>query len=344
MGQDTLARPADVLDGLQKSAILLISLGAETSAAVLKALSETEVKALAGAISRQPQVPQDVAKQVMEEFGGLLDAMEGTAQGGVEYATAVLEQALGSKKAQEVLEKVKAAPQETGLLERLKQLEPKPLVDFLTHEHPQTIALLLTRMEPPQAAEVLAGLAVDLQSEVVLRMAQMDTTSPEVLQEIEAILDRRFANITSQSGAAAGGTKAVAEIMNRLDRGTEKQVMTLLQEADGALAETIRSQMFTFEDVIQVDDRGIQRLLKEVDQKDLVLGLKSASPDLSAKIYKNMSERAAGLIKEEISFLGPTRLRDVEDAQRRITEVVRRLEEQGELMVAGRGGQEDVLV
>jgi flagellar motor switch protein FliG len=332
------------LDGLQKSAILLISLGAEASAGVLKTLSEPEVKRLAAAISRQPQVRPEVARQVLEEFGGLVDTLKGTSQGGVEYATSVLEQALGSKKAKEILEKVEAHAHESGMLERLKQLEPKTLVDFLDHEHPQTVALILARMDAPQAAQVLAGLGAGLQAEVVVRMAQMDLTSPEVLQEIEAVLERRFAAVASQRGAIAGGTKAVAEILNRLDRSTEKQVMALVEEADGGLAQTIRGQMFTFEDIIQIDDRGIQRLLKEIEQRDLVLSLKGATPALSAKIYQNMSERAAGLIKEEISFLGPTRLRDVEEAQRRITEVAHGLEEQGEIIVAGRGGQEDVLV
>ncbi len=336
--------PATTLDGLEKSAILLIGLGAESSAQVLKSLSEKEVKALAAAISRQRQVPAEVAKGVLAEFDGMVTAMEDGAQGGVEYAASVLEQALGSRKAKEVLEDAQLHTHDSAVLQQLNKLDPKSLVEFLGQEHPQTVALVLARLEPPHAAQVLSGLRAELQPEVVLRMAQMDLTNPEVLQEIEAILDRRFTALSSQQGAVAGGTKAVAEIMNCLDRSTEKQVMAQVQEANGDLAETIRAQMFTFEDLTQVDDRGLQRLLKEIEQKDLVLGLKAASTDVCSKFYKNMSERAAGLVKEEISFLGPTRLRDVEEAQRRIVEVARRLEEEGALVIAGRGGQADELV
>jgi flagellar motor switch protein FliG len=340
----SFARPADLLDGLQKSAALLISLGAEVSAEILKSLSESEVEALSKAIGRLPQVSPALTKRVLEEFAGMVDSMETAVQGGLPYATAVLEQALGAKKAKAVLEKVQTDAPTSGLCDGLKRLDPKTVADFLAHEHPQTVALVLARMEAPQAAQLLAGFAADFQSEVVLRIAQMDRTSPEVLEEIEAILERRFSALSPQQVAITGGPKAVAEIMNRLDRTAEKHVLARIQEADGTLAETIRGQMFTFEDIVQVDDRGIQRLLKEVEQHDLVLSLKAATPDLTAKIFRNMSERARGLIKEEISFLGPTRLRDVEEAQRRIVEVVRRLEEEGDLLVAGRGGQDEVLV
>ena len=345
---EALATITDQLDGLQKSAILLISLGAEASAAVLKTFSDKEVQALAGAISRHQEVPTAIVKTVQEEFGAMMDTMEASAHGGLDYAASILEQALGAKKAKEILESVQGysgeAPPDTGMMELLKKLEPKTLVEFLNQEHPQTTALILGRMDPPQAAQVLAALKADVQAEVLLRVAEMDVTSPEVIREIEAVLHRRFSGIFSERATVAGGTKSVAEIMNRLDRSTERQIMGMLQDANDDLAETIRAQMFTFDDIVKVDDRGIQRLLKEVEQKDLVLSLKAAGPEITTKIYKNMSERASSLIKEEISFLGPTRLKDVEEAQRRIVEIVRRLEDEGALIVAGRGGEEDVLV
>jgi flagellar motor switch protein FliG len=280
---------------------------------------------------------------VLDEFHQMALAQEYIAQGGVAYASEILERALGPKRAREILERLKGQIQPAAF-EIVKKVDPKNLLDFIRREHPQTIALILANMDPKQAAQTLSELAADLQSDVVLRIATMDKTNPEVIKQIETILESRLSSLFTQEVSISGGVKSVAEIMNRLDRSTERSLLGTLQEQDGELAESIRRLMFTFEDIVHVDDRGVQRILKELDQRDLALALKAAGPEVGGKIFKNMSERAAGLLKEEIGYLGPVRLRDVEESQRRIVDIVRRLEESGEIIVQGRGGQDDIVV
>ncbi len=331
------------LSGTQKAAILLISLGAELSAQVFKAMNDDEIEELTTEISRLPNVPAVTTGDVLEEFHQMALAQEYIAQGGVAYASEVLERALGPKRAREILERLKGQIQPAAF-EIVKKVDPKNLLDFIRREHPQTIALILANMDPKQAAQILSELSPDLQSDVVLRIATMDKTNPEVIKQIESILENRLSSLFTQEVSISGGVKSVAEIMNRLDRSTERTLLGTLQEQDGELAENVRRLMFTFEDIVHVDDRGVQRILKEIDQRDLALALKAAGAEVGGKIFKNMSERAATLLKEEIGYLGPVRLRDVEESQRRIVEVVRRLEESGEIIVQGRGGQDDVVV
>jgi flagellar motor switch protein FliG len=336
-------REAGSFSGTQKAAVLLISLGAELSAQVFKSMNDAEIEELTTEISRFPNVPAANTGDVLEEFHQMALAQEYIAQGGVAYASEVLERALGPKRAKEILERLKGQIQPAAF-EIVKKVDPKNLLDFIRREHPQTIALILANMDPKQAADILSELSPDLQSDVVLRIATMDKTNPEVIKQIESILENRLSSLFTQEVSISGGVKSVAEIMNRLDRSTERALLDTLQEQDGDLAENIRRLMFTFEDIVLVDDRGVQRILKEIDQRDLALALKAAGADVGGKIFKNMSERAAGLLKEEIGYLGPVRLRDVEESQRRIVEVVRRLEESGEVIVQGRGGQDDVVV
>ena len=331
------------LSGTQKAAVLLISLGAELSAQVFKAMNDEEIEELTTEISRLPNVAATTTGEILEEFHQMALAQEYIAQGGVAYASEVLERALGPKRAREILERLKGQIQPAAF-EIVKKVDPKNLLDFIRREHPQTIALILANMDPKQAAQILSELAPDLQSDVILRIATMDKTNPEVIKQIETILESRLSSLFTQEVSISGGVKSVAEIMNRLDRSTERALLGTLQEQDGELAENIRRLMFTFEDIVHVDDRGVQRILKEIDQRDLALALKAAGADVATKIYQNMSERAAGLLKEEIGYLGPVRLRDVEESQRRIVEVVRRLEESGEIIVQGRGGQDDIVV
>jgi flagellar motor switch protein FliG len=331
------------LSGTQKAAIFLISVGAELSAQIFKAMSEEEIEELTTEISRCSNVAAATTGEVLEEFHQMAVAQEYIAQGGVAYASEILERALGPKRAREILERLKGQIQPAAF-EIVKRVDPKNLLDFIRREHPQTIALILANMDPAQAANILSELPADLQSDVILRIATMDKTNPEVIKQIETILENRLSSLFTQEVSISGGVKSVAEIMNRLDRSTERTLLGTLQEQDGELAENIRRLMFTFEDVVHVDDRGVQRILKEIDQKDLALALKAAGPDVGGKIFKNMSERAAGLLKEEIGYLGPVRLRDVEESQRRIVEVVRRLEEAGDILVQGRGGQDDIVV
>lgn len=331
------------LSGTQKAAILLISLGADLSAQVFKALNEEEIEELTTEISRLPNVSAMTTGDVLEEFHHMALAQEYIAQGGVAYASEVLERALGPKRAREILERLRGQLQPVAF-EIVKKVDPKNLLDFIRREHPQTIALILANMEPKQAAQILSELPAELQSDVVLRIATMDKTNPEVIKQIETILESRLSSLFTQEVSISGGVKSVAEIMNRLDRSTERTLLGSLQDQDAELAENIRRLMFTFEDLVHVDDRGVQRILKEIDQRDLALALKAAGAEVAGKIFKNMSERAATLLKEEIGYLGPVRLRDVEESQRRIVEVVRRLEESGEIIVQGRGGQDDVVV
>jgi len=224
----------------------------------------------------------------------------------------------------------------------IRKADPKQISDFIRREHPQTIALILANLEPELAAVVLGNLTAEVRVDIVQRLASMETTSPEVIKQVDQVLERRLSTVFTQEVSLVGGTKAVAEILNRIDRGTEKQIFESLEPANPKLAEEIRRLMFTFDDLSRLDDRGIQRLLKEVEQKDLALALKAASQEVAEKIYKNLSERAQGLLKQEIEYLGPVRLRDVEEAQAGIVRVVRTLEEAGEIVVAG--GGDDVLV
>jgi len=334
---------AEVLSGTQKAAVLLVSLGAELSAQIFKILNDEEIESLTTEISRLRNVSAGMTAPVLEEFHQMALAQEYITQGGVSYASEILERALGSKRAKDILERLRGQIQPAAF-EIVKKVEPKNLLDFIRREHPQTIALILANMEPKQAAQILSELPTALQSDVILRIATMDKTNPDVIKQIESILESRLSSLFTQEVSISGGVKAVAEIMNRLDRSTERSLLGTIQEHEAELAENIRRLMFTFEDIVLVDDRGVQRILKEIDQKDLALSLKATSAEVSGKVFKNMSERAGGLLKEEIGYLGPVRLRDVEEAQRRIVDAVRRLEESGEIMVQGRGGQDDIVV
>jgi len=331
------------LTGVQKAAILLIGLGAERSAQIFRLLNDDEIEELTTEISRLQNVQAETTGEILEEFHQMALAQEYIAQGGLAYATELLERALGAHRAKEILDRLRGQLQPTAF-EFIKRVEPKSLLDFIRREHPQTIALILANLDPQKSAQILSELPPELQSDVVLRIATIDKTNPEVIKQIETILESRLAALFTQEVSVSGGVKSVAEIMNRLDRSTERNVLTALQEHDMELAESIRRLMFTFEDIVHVDDRGVQRILKEIDQRDLALALKASGPDVASKIYKNMSERAGALLKEEIGYLGPVRLRDVEESQRRVVEVVRRLEEAGEVVIQGRGGQDDVLV
>jgi flagellar motor switch protein FliG len=341
----TTSAPAgiDSLSGQQKAAILLVSLGAETSAQIFKAMNEEEIEELTTEISRLRNVAAGTTGAILDEFHQLVVAQEYITQGGLAYAAEILERALGPSRAREVLDRLRGYLQPAAF-EVVKKVDPKTLLDFIRREHPQTIALILANMDPKRAAQILSEFPSELQSDVVLRIATMDKTNPEVIKQIETILETRLSSLLTSEVSVSGGVKSVAEIMNRLDRSTERTLLSALQEQEAELAESIRRLMFTFEDLVHVDDRGVQRVLKEVEQRDLALALKAAGPDVAAKIYKNMSERAGTLLKEEISYLGPVRLRDVEEAQRRIMEVVRRLEEGGEIIIQGHGDHDDVVV
>lgn len=263
-------------------------------------------------------------------------------QGGISYAKEVLERAYGEEKTVEIIGRISASLQ-VRPFDFMRKTEPAQLLNFIQSEHPQTIALILAYLEPEKSSTILSALPPDRQAEVAKRIAIMDTTSPEVIKEVERVLERKLSSIVPQELTAAGGIKSVVEIINRVDRGTEKTIMEALEVQDPELAEEIKKLMFVFEDIVMIDDRSVQRVLREVESQDLALALKGSSNEVSQKIFGNMSSRASDMLKEDIEFMGPVRLRDVEEAQQRIVNIIRRLEETGEIVVA-RGGGDEVIV
>ena len=331
------------LTSKKKAAVLVATLGPEASARVLKSLTDEDIEALTMEIATLGTVEADVRRQVLEEFYQMLRAKEYITTGGMEYAQSILEGALGPQKAIEILTKLQTSLQEIPF-EFIKKADPNQIINFIQDEHPQTIALILAHIDPDGSATIVGALPQPVQADVIMRIATMDRTPPEIVKEIESILERKAAAVFSHGFTFAGGVKDVAEVLNRVDRATEKAILSVLEEKDPELADEIKNHMFVFDDIVLVDDTGIQKTLREIDNKDLALALKASSEDVKDKVLKNMSERARQLIDEELEFMGPVRLRQVEEAQQKIVAVIRRLEEAGEVIIAGRGGGEDELV
>ncbi len=337
-----MAVKAAEIPGRRKAAILLVILGPEKAAQVLKHLDEADVEMLTIEIANLGQISDEEKKAVLEEFHGLLQAREMLVSGGIEYAKQVLEKAFGPEKAMRIIERLVSNLQ-VRPFEFVKKADPLQLVNFLQSEHPQVIALVLSYLEPTMAAQVLGALPDELQIEVVKRIALLERTSPEIVKEIERTLERKLSGIVSQQFSKVGGVDTAAEIMNNIDRQTERSIMEKLSQESPELAEEIRRRMFVFEDILKLDDRSIQLVLREVDTRDLALALKGASDEVKEKIMKNMSKRAAQILKDELEFMGPVRVKDVEDAQQKIINVIRRLEEAGEIVIARGGGEELIM-
>lgn len=332
-----------VLSGREKAAILLITLGPDLSSQVMKHMKEEDIDVLTLEIAGTKRVDQDVRDQVLSEFADMAIAQQYIDEGGIEYAKVLLEKALGKEKAVDVLGRLTASLQ-VRPFDFARKAEPTQLLNFLESESPQTIALILSYLAPNQSGAILASLAPDLQVEVARRIAAMEGTSPDVIKEIERILERKLVNVVGQDYTRTGGVGAIVDILNNVDRQTEKTILNALDVEAPELSEEIKRRMFLFDDIIYLDDRAVQRFLREVDMsKDLPLALKAASDEVKEKIYKNLSSRAVETLKESIDYLGPVRMRDVEDAQQRIVAIIRRLEDQGEIVV-GRGGGDDVVV
>lgn len=331
------------LDGVTKAAILLLSLDAQTAGEMLKNLPADAIESVTRELASLGQVPAPLRTSVVEEFYQITIASQYAAEGGLEYAKVLLKESLDSKTADKVLAQIQTQVQKTPF-SFLQKAESENLLTFIQDEHPQTIALIVCHLPFHKASEIVVGLQSEKQIEVIKRIANMEQTNPEVIREVEKGLESRLANMLSQSTEKTGGVDAVAEILNLADRTTEKQIMEGLEAEDPELVEQIRRLMFVFEDIRMVDDRGIQSVLKEVDNDELALALKTASEELKQKIFGNMSERAAQLIKEDMEYMGPVRISDVESAQQRIVDIVRRLEDSGEIVIAGRGGDEDLIV
>src|ERR1700712_900888 len=327
------------MPGRQKAAVLLVSLGPERAAQLLGHLHEDEIEALSLEMAKTRQVAAETTEAVMEEGGQTTSAIDYVGHGGFEYARDVLEKSIGPVRASEIMGRLSAVI-EMRPFEFLRRTPPEQICAFLRNEAPQTMALTIANLHTTLAAEVLAQLSPETQAEVALRIATMNETSPEVIKEVEAVMRKKLANVISQEYSAAGGVDSLVDILNRADRGTERNVLDRLAEADADLAEEIRMMLFVFEDVVKLDDRSVQVLLKEVDQKDLALALRGVPDEVRDKVVANMSQRAAEMLLEEIEYQPPQLRRVVEEAQGRVVAKVRQLEE-AEAIVIGRGGGGD---
>ncbi|AVX10085.1 MULTISPECIES: flagellar motor switch protein FliG [Priestia] len=330
------------LTGKQKAAILLISLGPDVSASIYKHLSEDEIEQLTLEISSVRKVEPSLKEAVLHEFEQITLAQNYLEKGGVSYAKQVLEKALGPEQAMMIINRLTSSLQ-VRPFDFARKADPMQLLNFIQHEHPQTIALILSYLEPPQAGQILSSLPQERQADIARRIATMGSTSPEVINEVEQILERKLSATVTQDYTQTGGLEAVVEVLNGVDRATEKIIIDTLEIQDPALAEEIKQRMFVFEDIVTLDNRSIQRVIRDVENDDLLLSLKVASEEVKSIIFKNMSSRMVETFKEEMEFMGPVRLKDVEEAQSRIVAAIRRLEDAGEIVLA-RGGGDDIIV
>ena len=333
----------DALSGAQKAAVLLVQLGRDKSAAVLKSLRESEVEEVLNEIARLRGVPNETVDAVFDEFQTLASARRYYAQGGMDFAREVLEATLGADRAAELLDRMKASLVEMPF-EFLRRADARQVLSFLADEHPQTVALVLAHMRADQAAIVLSGMPDELQADVAHRVAVMETTSPDVVRRVEAILERKLSSVLQSSdSSAAGGLQPLVDIINHADRATERLILEGLERRDPALAEEVRSKMFMFEDITTLDDRSVQLVLRSVDSKELATALKGVSSDVRSKIMGNVSERAAANLADEIDLLGAVRLSTVEEAQAKIITIIRSLEESGQILLS-RGDRDEYVV
>ncbi len=330
------------ITGLQKSAILLIALGPERSALIFKYLKEEEIEELTLEIANTRSVTPQVKEMVIEEFYQVCLAQQYIAEGGIGYAKELLEKALGVEKANDVIGRLTASLQ-VKPFEFIRKTEASQVLNFIQDEHPQTIALILSYLNSSQAAMILSALPPDSQSDVTKRIAQMDRTSPDVIKDVEKILEGKLSSLVNQDYTIIGGVDSVVEILNTVDRSTEKHIMETLEIDEPELADEIRKKMFVFEDVLLLDDRAIQRVLRDVENSDLAVALKGANEEVQAAIFKNLSSRLASMIKEDMEFMGPVRMKDVEEAQQKIVNTIRRLEESAEIVIS-RGGGDEIVV
>lgn len=329
------------LTGKQKAAILLIAMGKEGSAKVFKHLPEEEIDQLTLAIANIQKVDQKEKEEVLKEFHEMCIAQDFLQMGGISYAQDVLESALGKDRAQEIIYRLTTQLQ-VKPFDFARRVDAMQIYHFLQNEHPQTIALVLAHLEPQQSSMILSSLPEELQSDVARRIAVLEQTSPEVIKEVENILEQKLASTIRQDFTVVGGIESIVSILNGVDRTTEKTILEQLESNDPELVDEIKKRMFVFEDIITLDRRAIQRVIQEVENQDLLLALKASSPEVKKVIFENMSQRMVETFEEEMQYLGPVRVKDVEEAQGRIVSIIRRLEDSGEVVIA-RGGSDDVL-
>lgn len=335
-----MARHSDY-SGKQKAAIFMLAVGPEVSSEIMKRLSEAEVDTITYEIARLEKISSDDKETILQEFQELMMAQEFITRGGLDSARGILEKALGTQKAIDILNRLTSSLQ-VRPFDFVRRQDPAHLLNFIQNEHPQTMALILSYLDANKAALIMSSLPHQIQADVARRIAKMDRTSPEVLREVERVLERKLSTLSNEDYTSAGGVDAIVEVLNNVDRGTEKSIIEALEEEDPELAEEIKKKMFVFEDIVLLDDKAIQKTLRELDNQDLAKALKAVDTEVQEKIFRNMSKRAAALLREDMEFMGPIRLKDVEEAQQKIVNIIRKLEEEGEIIVARAG--EDELV
>ena len=331
------------LTGIQKAAILFITLGPEASAGIIKRLPEQEIQKITYEIANITSVSQEQRQDILNEFVVMNQAKDFILEGGLEYAKTLLGKALGPQRAKEILEKVTEATQQYRPFAIARKADAHQLMNVIANEHPQTIALILCYLQPDKSGQLLSALSEEVQSEVAYRIATMSNTSPMVVKEIEKVLDSKLSSVVRSDVAIIGGVDTLVDILNQVDRTTEKNITEGLEREDPELAEKVKESMFVFEDIITLDDVSIQRILREIEVKDLALALKGCSDEVANAIFRNQSKRAAASLKEDMEFLGPVRLMDVEKAQQKIVGVIRRLDEAGEIVLS-RGGEDAIIL
>ncbi|MDR1219304.1 MAG: flagellar motor switch protein FliG [Treponema sp.] len=329
-------------NGRQKAAIFLVTIGSEISAEIFKYLREDEIETLTFEIARLETIEPEQKDTILQEFQELMMANQFISTGGIDYARELLERALGGQKAVDIINRLTSSLQ-VRPFDFIRRTDPAHLLNFIQQEHPQTIALILAYLEPNKASVILQNLPHEVQSDVARRIATMDRTSPEVLREVERVLEKKLSTLSSEDYTAAGGVPSIVEILNLVDRASEKQIIESLEDEDPELAEEIKKRMFVFEDIVMLDDKAIQKVMREVDGQELAKALKSVDQEVQDKIFRNMSKRASGMLKEDMEFMGPVRLKDVEEAQQKIVSIIRKLEDSGEIVVA-RAGEDELVV
>lgn len=336
-------RDKEKLTGIQKTAILFITLGPDASAPILKRLPDNDIQRITFEIANMQKIKKDQRDEVLQEFVELNKAKDYIMEGGFEYAKNLLSKALGAQKAKEIIEQVSEITQQYRPFGIARKADSAQLLNIIKNEHPQAIALILCYLQSDKAAQILSGLPEDMQADVAMRIATMSNTSQMVIEEVEGILQKKLSNVVRSDIGTIGGVKPLVDILNNVDRGTEKSILDELDRNEPELAEKIRSNMFIFEDITTLDNTSIQRVLREVDTRDLAYALRGSSEEVANAVYTNMSKRAAQTLKEDIEFLGPVRLIDVEKSQQNIVSIIRRLDETGEIVVA-RGGEDALII
>lgn len=330
------------ISGITKAAVLLIALGPEKSSKIFKYLKEEEIEQLTLEIANTRSVSPQLKEDVLNEFYEICLAQQYIAEGGIGYAKELLEKALGEEKAKDVIGRLTASLQ-VRPFEFIRKTDPGQLLNFIQDEHPQTIALILSYLPSQQSSMIVSALPLEKQADVAKRIAKMDRTSPDVIKEVEKVLERKLASLVNQDYTIVGGVNAIVDILNNVDRGTERHIMENLEIEEPELADEIRRKMFVFEDILALDDRTIQRVLRDVPSEDLAVALKGSNEDVKTTIFNNLSKRLAAMISEDMDFMGPVRMKDVEEAQQKIVNVIRKLEDTGEIVIA-RGGGDELIV